>query len=194
LFAIAQLYNADLNAIYARNSLDETSLLEVGQSIVVPLPVESTPTPAPAPTVIPEPARGGLLCVRAFVDAAGDGRYDADDGDLPGVAFVVSDATGRRIASAESPECFDRLPVGAYQVAMQMPAGYTATTELVWGVALTADTPVDVLAGARAPLIADQPNDAPVDGSSLVAGSGMALLLAALAVLTIVFRRRRDSE
>ena len=132
--------------------------------------------------------------MRAFVDASGDGRYDVGDADLRGAAFVVSDTAGRRIAAAESPECFDRLPVGAYEVAIQMPAGYLATTELVWGIALTADAVVEVAAGARAPLVVEAPPAASPDDSLWVMGAGALLLLAALATLVIVMRRRRVQE
>jgi len=186
LFAIAQQYRADLAAIYLLNGLNENSVLKVGQSIVIPLPVESPPTAVPT-ALPPEPAPVGALCVSAFEDAAGDGHYSLGDAPLRGAAFVVADGSGATVAATISGRCFDDLPVGAYAVSAQVPAGYLATTETRWGVALIENERVDVVVGGQrieesAAGAGDTPSVQPI-----AIGAGSIIFLAAVAA---VLRRR----
>lgn len=184
LFAIAQQYRADLAAIYALNGLDETSVLRVGQKILVPLPVDAPPTPAPSPPPA-EPVATGKLCVSAFEDTTADGRYSAGERELPGAAFIVAGASGETIAAVNRARCFDDLPVGAYAVSAQVPVGYLATTDTRWGVSLIENTRVDIAIGGRR--IEDSPEEGGTGaGAPIAIGAGGIGVLAA-----ILWLRRR---
>ncbi len=193
LFAIAQAYRADLSAIYALNGLDENSALKVGQTIRIPLPVESPPTPAPTLTPLP-PAAIGTLCVGAFEDAAGDGYFGEGDRPLRGAEFVVVNASGQTVitsntaweASPDAERCFADLPAGAYAVSAQVPAGYLATTETRWGVALTEGARVDLAVGGRRVAESDG-GDAP-EAPPIALGVGSIIVVT---VIAVALRRAR---
>lgn len=187
LFAIAQVYRVDLAAIYSANGLNETSVLRVGQSIVIPLP-GATPAPTAVPTPAPVPVARGMLCVGAFDDASGDGRYDEDENGLSGVAFLVVDRSGATVAGSDVRRCFDDLPTGAYSVVAQVPAGYIATTDTSWGVALTDKARVDVIVGGRRSVeTASETGNAP-GGLPVAIGAGSVIIF----VAAVVFLRRRS--
>lgn len=189
LFAIAQRYRADLAALYTLNSLNETSVLRIGQAIQVPIPGQAAPTATPLPPT-PVPIAVGTLCVGAFEDVAGDGRYGDGDPALPGAAFIVADASGAAVAASTGARCFDTLPVGTYAVLAQMPAGYLATTDTRWGVALTEAARVDVAVGGRR---VEGPEAEPSGAEgvpAVVVGAGLVVLIG---LLTVV-RRRRGSH
>lgn len=105
LFGLALTYGVDVQQIYDLNGLDSSSLLSIGQEIVIsstgaaaatptpaatpevaetPLAVEPTPAQANPGTTIGDlpaaPAQGkGAVCVSAFFDANGD-MFRQDDG------------------------------------------------------------------------------------------------------------------
>jgi hypothetical protein len=184
LFAIAQQYRADLAAIYALNGLNETSVLKIGQAIRVPLPGETAPTATPPPPT-PQPIVVGSVCVSAFEDAAGDGRYDAGDGPLAGAAFIIADASGATVAAANRPRCFDDLPAGAYAVSAQVPAGFVATTDTQWGVAVAEGARVEVVVGGQRQAESDV--ETGPDTTPIAVGTGAIVFMAA----AIVWLRRR---
>lgn len=187
LFAIAQIYRAELSAIYALNGLNETSVLKIGQTIQVPLPVDRPPTPVPtAPPPAPEPIVIGTLCVGAFEDADDDGRYNEGDRVLSGAAFIVANGLGRTVAASDRARCFSDLPIGAYAVFAQVPAGYRATTETRWGVALTEGGRVDVSVGGRS---VDESAGAGAE-SLWPIGAGSIIFLMAITV----WKRRRANQ
>jgi LysM repeat protein len=186
LFAIAQTYRADLSGIYSLNDLDEASVLRIGQSIQIPLPADHPPTAVPTPPPpAPEPVPVGSLCVGAFEDAIGDGRYNEGDGALPEAAFIVADESGRMVAASATARCFDDLPVGAYAVSAHLPAGTLATTDTRLGVSLTEGARVQVIVGGRR-LDVSAGDDAS-DSSPFVIGAGTIVLTAAAVIL---IRRR----
>jgi murein DD-endopeptidase MepM/ murein hydrolase activator NlpD len=188
LFAIAQRYRADLAALYTLNGLNETSVLKIGQAIQVPLPVESAPTATPLPPT-PVPIAVGTLCVSAFEDVAGDGRYGDGDRALTGAAFIVADTSGAAVATSSGARCFKALPVGAYAVLAQVPAGYLATTDTRWGVALTEAAQVDVMVGGRR-VEESETEASSADGTQVVVfGTGIVVLIGLVA---IVLRRRAN--
>ncbi len=211
LFAIAQAYRAELSDIYALNDLNETSVLKVGQSIRISpaaqTPPTAVPTPYPALSRSPDPERSegegaaeggapaavGTLCVRAFEDVAGDTRYNPGDGaTAPGVsaAFIVADASGRTVAAATAARCFDGLPVGAYAVSAQAPAGYAATTNSRWGVSLIEGARVEVTVGIRR---TGEPADEDA-GEALPMAMGITAGLGGLAAIILLIRRRTKSS
>lgn len=190
LFALAQTYGADLSAIYALNGLNETSALKVGQSIRIPLPVDAPPTAAPTPPPLaPQPVVTGMLCVDAFVDEAGDGRYNEGDAHLSGASFTIADVAGHTVATANAAQCFADLPAGAYTVAAQMPAGYLATSDTRWGVALIEDARVAVAAGGR---LADEPGKMDAPGALGIAIGGGSVIIFAAAIALARRARSRD--
>lgn len=188
LFAIAQYYRVDLGAIYAANGLNETSVLKVGQSIIIPL-AAATPPPTAVPTPMPVPVAIGTLCVSAFEDAGGDGRYDEGDSLLADVAFIVTDPSGAAVAASDTRSCFGDLPVGAYSVVAQMPAGYLATTVTAWSVALPEKARVEVIAGGQR---AAEPETHEADTSGgPIAMMGVGLMV--IAAVLIGIRRRANN-
>lgn len=184
LFAIAQTYRAGLSDIYALNDLDETSVLKVGQSIQIPVLAQGPPTliPTPLPPA-PDPIATGRICVAAYEDASGDGRYNEGDGALSDAAFIVTDRSGRTAAASAEAQCFADLPIGAYIVSAQMPAGYVATTDTRLGVSLTEGARVEVTVGGRR--LETSTDEAAADSSPIVIGAGAAFFAA-----VILMRRR----
>lgn len=55
VISIAKLYGTTSKAILDANGLKETSIIHVGDELLVPLPVANTPTPTPTPTPSPTP-------------------------------------------------------------------------------------------------------------------------------------------
>ncbi len=55
VISIAKLYGATSKAILNANGLKETSIIHIGDELIVPLPVANTPTPTPTPTPSPTP-------------------------------------------------------------------------------------------------------------------------------------------
>ena len=188
LFGIAQQYHADLSAIYALNELNETSVLKIGQAIQVPLPIERPPTPIPTPEPpAPQPVAAGTLCVGAFEDVAGDGRYAEDDTRLPDAAFTITDGQGRTLIVSNTAQCLNDLAAGAYVVSVQLPAGYLATTDTRWGVALAGGARVEVAAGGRRV----EPNEqaAPATLPGIAIGTGSIVILASAVIIARRLRR-----
>jgi hypothetical protein len=162
----------------------------------VPLPVESAPTPAPTPAPPPhtagegrpQPAAAGAVCVRAFEDPGGDGRYDVGDAALSGAAFIVTNDAGATIASTNAARCFDDLAAGAYAVSAQLPAGYAATTDTRWGVALIEGAQVSVAVGGRR-IETSEASEVDASGASVFAiGAGVIL---AAAIIGVRLRQRK---
>jgi LysM repeat protein len=171
-----------------------------------------SPDPNPDPDPDPErsvgegeggaPAAVGTLCVRTFEDVAGDTHYDQGDGapaaalSFEGVAFIVADASGRTVAASApalsfegTARCFDGLPVGAYAVSAQAPAGYAATTNSRWGVSLIEGARVEVTVGIRR---TGEPADEDA-GEALPTAMGVTAGLGGLAAIILLIRRRTKS-
>ncbi len=87
-----------------------------------------TPSATPSPTPTGEPATG-LICVRAFEDADGDGLWDAGEAVLAGARIDLKDQSFVTLDSytttGDEPYCFAPLPAGvSYTVMESDPVGY----------------------------------------------------------------------
>ncbi|TFG69288.1 MAG: LysM domain-containing protein, partial [Anaerolineales bacterium] len=153
LFGISLTYDVPVDDIYELNNLDSTSLLQIGQEIVIAvsggaaLPtatpqavatVESTPEVAPTvaegtqPAAI-VPADGkASLCILAFFDANSDMFRQPENNEmlLPNVQLSLLDRSGpvdsHKTDGISEPWCFENLEPGNYVLRHTPPAGYKA--------------------------------------------------------------------
>jgi hypothetical protein len=132
LFGIALQYGIPMEDLERLNagSLGPNKMIFVGQELVLSCPTATpTPLPTPTPEATPTP-ESGQICVLAFHDRNGDGiRQPETEEFLPNAVFLLSDTTGLvgqyTTDGISEPYCFPGLKPGAYQVAVQPPAGYT---------------------------------------------------------------------
>ncbi len=79
-----------------------------------------------------------------FVDADGDGQFNAAKGDTPGSGFTIrlNGPSGPRttVTAADGTFTFQSLPPGNYTVTEQVPGGWTQTTPNPAAITLTATT------------------------------------------------------
>ncbi len=144
LFGIALQYGIPMEDLERLNagSLGPDKMIWVGQEIILSCP-EATPTPEPTPTPEATPTpESGQVCVLAFHDRNGDGvRQPETEELLPNAVFSLSDATGLvgqyTTDGISEPYCFPGLQPGAYQVAVQPPAGYGVNGPAQMALALT---------------------------------------------------------
>jgi LysM repeat protein len=157
LYGIALQYDVTVDDLLKLNNLERTSILNLGQEIVVkvgkgtviaPRPTATltrttttltspiTPTVAPPtatrvpPTATPIPSG---LCLSAFEDLNNNAVRDGNERGLSGVTFIVS-AGGNEVArySADAsgvPYCLTQLTPGSYSVQVILPPGYIAPFE-----------------------------------------------------------------
>lgn len=157
----------------------------------------STPTPTvtdtlPGSLASPAPATG-RVCVLAFEDRNGDGQLSADEGPLAGVVFRLSDSSGLRGTYTTNdtiePHCLVGVQPGSYQMAIEPPSGYAATTPTTIAFSLQSGTNMDTVFGARrsAPAIPSLQTASP-GGNTAVAtrirgGASQIALVAAVLVM-----------
>ncbi|NWG18075.1 MAG: hypothetical protein HXY41_15735 [Chloroflexi bacterium] len=146
---------------------------------------------------------GGQLCVRAFEDSDGNGRYDAGEQFIRrDVGVNLLDAGGLIIASAlmeSSPTsaqgviCFQFLPTGQYTVVITS-AAYTATTPETITTSITeSGLPTVVDFGAQVTTIPEAATASPTTTAPpldvmrlLVSGAGALIALAFMTLLGFV--------
>ncbi|RME36716.1 MAG: hypothetical protein D6793_05310, partial [Thermoflexia bacterium] len=100
-----------------------------------------TLAPTPTPEATPTP-QSGQVCILAFHDRNGDGlRQPETEELLPNAVFSLSGTAGLvgqyTTDGISEPYCFPGLPPGAYQVAVQPPAGYGVNGPAQMALALT---------------------------------------------------------
>ncbi len=162
-------------------SLGPNKMIWVGQEIVLSCPT-TTPTPAatPTPEATPTP-QSGQVCLLAFHDRNGDGTRQPETEELlPNAVLVLSNPTGLvgqyTTDGISEPYCFPDLPPGAYQVAVQPPAGYTVNGPAQMALALTSggrlEAAIPLQRGVSATITpavvlptAESPNPSPVRSS-----------------------------
>ncbi len=144
LFGIALQYGIPIEDLERLNagSLGPNKMIWVGQEIVLSCPT-ATPTPAatPTPEATPTP-QSGQVCLLAFHDRNGDGvRQPEAEELLPNAVLVLSNPAGLvgqyTTDGISEPYCFPGLQPGAYQVAVQPPAGYGVNGPAQIALALT---------------------------------------------------------
>jgi hypothetical protein len=161
LWTIAFRHGLRLPELLELNDLDENALIRPGDRLIVgfgpppatpTVPVPPTPTlPPPTPTFTPAPPPTAI-CLLAFVDLVGNGRFDPGDPLQEAVAFTIFDETAvvaNYITDGFSePHCIEGLPPGDYNVTRSLSSGYQATTPGDVAIALGWGDRVDLAFGA----------------------------------------------
>jgi LysM repeat protein len=164
LFALSLAYNVPVDQIYSLNNLNSSSLLSIGQRIIIRAASGPTSTPTlepgaatstPEPTATVEAPPTAQLCVQSFDDTNADGLLTPGEQPLGGAQFAVANQQGVQVASyttdgSAQPHCFDGLQPGSYTVAVQPAAGTIATSDKRWGVSLAAGSTININFGSRA--------------------------------------------
>ncbi len=175
-------------------------------------------TPAVEPTAdfVPVEALAGTICVATFDDANADGQRNEGEALVADAAIALARG-GTTVSNyitdgASEPYCFELTQADSYQLQLYPPAGFAATTEDNWAVAidngesytvsfgLTAapevadaartDT-VDTAAGQPAAVAAETaPADSGGVGNLGLIIVGVAAVLVVLAVVGVVLLRR----
>jgi len=173
LFGLAIAYGIDVQQIYDLNNLDSSSLLSIGQDIVIAVSGDIVPTPtpqAPEQTVEaeqpadtadpPADGNGGLpaspatgkaaVCVLAFFDDNGDMFRQPAEGEmlLPNAQINMLAQSGpvdnHTTDGISEPWCFDNLEPGNYILRHTPPPGYALTDGGQWNFVLGADQVLNV--------------------------------------------------
>ena len=153
LFGIALAYDVPVDDIYELNNINSSTLLQIGQEIVIAVTGGALPTPTPeaaatvesTPEVEATPEEGtgdGLpaapaqdkssLCTLAFYDANGDMFRQAESGEmlLPNVQMSLLGRSGpvdsHKTDGISEPWCFENLEPGNYVLRHTPPSGYKA--------------------------------------------------------------------
>jgi len=165
LWGLSIQYNVSMDQIMQLNGINQDTLLQLDQELVIALP-NASGQPTPEPTAVPnsEPTQpaaapevaalnSGKLCVRAFADTNADGTYTAGENLAAGVVFILQDAQNAMVATRTSdglsePYCFEES-AGNYSLQIQVPAGRIATSNTQWGVALGPGTRIDINFGSQ---------------------------------------------
>ncbi len=167
LFALALTYNVPVEQIYRLNNLDGSSLLQIGQEIVI----STTDDVAPAPTAVPveeppteaeptepeetdpeigeqpqpslPPATGAAsVCVLAFHDANADMFRQDDEMLLPNAQVNLLAREGPvdsyTTDGISEPYCFRDLEPGTYVLRHTPPPGYELSDGGQWNLSLAA--------------------------------------------------------
>ena len=167
LFALALQYGVPVDQIMALNGLTAESQVQIGRELIIAL---AAPRAKPQPAVVPTPivsvggpsgSGRGTVCVQAFDDTDGDGRWLVAEAPvaLSGLRLIVTDAQGGtvadRVIDENAPDnCVTDLPATTYRVETDPAAGYLPTMATRWAIALPGDTRIDLYLGVRAAPIA----------------------------------------
>jgi hypothetical protein len=161
LWTIAFRHGLTLPELLDLNGLSENALIRPGDRLIVgygtppatpTVPLPPTPTlPPPTPTVTPAPPPTAI-CLLAFVDLAGSGRFDPGDPLQEAVAFTIFNETAvvaNYITDGFSePFCIEGLPPGDYNVTRSLHSGEEATTPGDMAISLGWGDRVDLAFGA----------------------------------------------
>ncbi len=159
-WSIAARHGLTLDQIYELNNADASTVLSVGDLVIVATGVpsapaeaatgeaatEATPTteptaPPPQPTSEPTAEPGGAICLTAFNDDNQNGLMDAAETLRAAVAFTIS--TSESVVSnyvtdgLSEPYCIRNLPPGSYQITRSVAANEHLTTTGDWTAEVT---------------------------------------------------------
>jgi LysM repeat protein len=151
LFGIALAYDVPVDDIYKLNDINASTILQIGQEIVISVSGGALPTPTPEAVATeestpeteatPEDSGGGdlpaapaqdkaSLCTLAFFDANEDMFRQAENGEmlLPNVQMSLLDRSGpvdsHKTDGISEPWCFENLEPGNYVLRHTPPSGY----------------------------------------------------------------------
>ncbi len=193
LLSISLISGVPVDELRKLNNLSGDTIY-VGQQLLLGLagPPQMTFTPGPSPTptaFLPSPtAPPGMakLCVLLFNDQNGDSVRQDSETTIPEGAISISNRTGSvsltgKTVAGTDPICFDKVPVGEYNVTVAIPEGYNPTTALNLAVQLNAEDQTYINFGAQLNSSNQAAQPAPVEagGRSPILGIIGGLLLAA---------------
>jgi LysM domain len=200
LLSISLISGVPVDELRKLNNLAGDTIY-VGQQLLLglagPPQVTFTPGPSPTPTaLLPTPTvppGTGSLCVLLFNDQNGDSVRQESEPTIPDGAVSISNRTGSvsltgKTVPGSDPLCFDKVPVGGYNVTVAIPEGYNPTTALNLAVQLNAEDQTYINFGAQIsssnqaiePAPAETGSHSPIlgiiGGLLLAAGVGLALV------------------
>ena len=138
LFSIARRYGVTIAQLRQLNGIGSDNLIHTGQRLVIAV-AAATPTPVPSPTATAQPTSPtpsptptpppAALCISAYEDRNGDGRYQPDaEPLLPGITITLAGpkgTVGTYVTDGLSePHCFQPLEAGDYTFTLLAPQGY----------------------------------------------------------------------
>jgi len=152
LFGIALAYDIPVDDIYELNNINSSTILQIGQEIVIAISGDALPTKTPEAVATEEstpeaestqeegtqpgdslPAEDkAALCALAFFDANGDMFRQAENGEmlLPNVQLSLLGRSGpvdsHKTDGISEPWCFENLEPGNYVLRHTPPSGYKA--------------------------------------------------------------------
>jgi LysM domain len=203
LLSISLISGVPVDELRKLNNLAGDTIY-VGQQLLLglagPPQVTFTPGPSPTPTAfLPTPTAPpgtASLCVLLFNDQNGDSVRQESEPTIPEGAISISNRTGSvsltgKTVPGSDPICFDKVPVGEYNVTVAIPEGYNPTTALNLAVQLNAEDQTYINFGAQlnSSNQAAQPAPAETGSRSPILGIIGGLLLAAGVGLALVAGR-----
>jgi LysM repeat protein len=203
LLSISLVTGVPVDELRKLNNLTGDTIY-VGQQLLLglagPPQVTFTPGPSPTPTAfLPSPTTPpgtATLCVLLFDDQNGDSVRQAGESTIPDGAISISNRTGSvsltgKTVSGTDPYCFDKVPVGEYNVTVAIPEGYNPTTALNLTVQLNAEDQTYINFGAQLNSANQEVPAGPTEtgGRSPILGIIGGLLLAAGVGLALVAGR-----
>ena len=203
LLSISLVTGVPVDELRKLNNLTGDTIY-VGQQLLLglagPPQVTFTPGPSPTPTAfLPTPTTPpgtATLCVLLFNDQNGDSVRQGSEPTIPNGAISISNRTGSVSLTGKTipgvdPTCFDKVPVGEYNVTVAIPDGYNPTTALNLAVQLNADDQTYINFGAQpnSAIQVDQPAPVEAGGRSPILGIIGGLLRAAGVVLALFASR-----
>lgn len=148
LWAIAARAGLTLQELLDLNELQETSVVQPGDLLIIgygtppPTPTSDAPTPTLAPPTPPSTAvpPRTAICLAAFDDTNRDGVHDGAEPLRAGVAFTVyndQEVIANYITDGRSePHCLEGLEAGTYYVTRSIGRDEVLTTEGEWALTL----------------------------------------------------------
>jgi LysM repeat protein len=203
LLSISLVSGVSVDELRKLNNLSGDTIY-VGQQLLLglagPPQVTFTPGPSPTPTAfLPTPTvppGKASLCVLLFNDQNGDSVRQESEPTIPDGAISLSNRTGSvsltgKTVPGSDPICFDKVPVGEYNVTVAIPEGYNPTTALNLAVQLNAEDQTYINFGAQPSSSSQAVEPAPAEtgGRSPILGIIGGLLLAAGVGLALVAGR-----
>jgi hypothetical protein len=163
LWSIAARSGISLQDLLDLNDFEEDSVVNPGDKILIgivvptetPTPDIPTPTlPPPLPTETPIVLRTAI-CMTAFDDINRDGKQDAAEPLLAGVAFTIFNdqiVVANYISDGMSePYCLEALEAGTYHVTRSIAPNEVLTTQGDWAMTLTEGSELNLAFGSYQP-------------------------------------------
>jgi hypothetical protein len=160
LWSIAARAGISIPELLALNGLDETVVLQPGDTLIiarvtppatatsdVPTPTMVPPSPSPVP-IKPRTA----VCFLAFIDLNRDGKLDEGEALRPNVAFTIYNeqavVANYVTDGLAEPHCLEDLTPGIYHVTRSLTNDEVLTTEGDWALTLSEGSVLNLAFGS----------------------------------------------